>query len=77
MAMMTATTMTTTTVTTTTTTTTMHESTNFTGTDHGALQERPSSEAELKKKKNQGPFVVATIPPYLIADGKNGASLEF
>ena len=43
----------------------------------GALQERPSSEAELKKKKNQGPFVVATIPPYLIADGKNGASLEF
>ena len=60
-----------------TTTTTMHESTNFTDTDHGALQETPPSETELKKKKNQGPFVVATIPPYLIADGKNGASLEF
>ena len=43
----------------------------------GALQEGPSSEAELKKKKNQGLFVVATIPPYFIADGKNGASLEF
>ncbi len=48
-------------------------------TDHapGALQERPSSEAELKKKKNPGPVVVAAMTPYLVTDGKNGASLEF
>ena len=76
MAMMTAA-ATTTTTTVTTTTTTMHESTNFTGTDHGSLQERPSSEAELKKKKNPGPVVVAAMTPYLVTDGKNGASLEF
>ena len=40
-----------------------------------ALQERPSSEAELKKKKN--PIVVSAMTPYLVTDGKNGASLEF
>ena len=43
----------------------------------GALQERPSSEAELKKKKNPGPVVVSAMTPYLVTDGKNGASLEF
>ena len=40
-----------------------------------ALQERPSSEAELKRKKN--PVVVSAMTPYLVTDGKNGASLEF
>ena len=43
----------------------------------GALQEGPSSEAELKKKENPGPVVVAAMTPYLVAGGKNGASLEF
>ena len=43
----------------------------------GSLQERPSSEAELKKKKNPGPVVVSAMTPYLVTDGKNGASLEF
>ena len=42
-----------------------------------ALQERPSSEAELKKKKNPGPVMVSAMTPYLVTDGKNGASLEF